>query len=151
MRAIHTLAAGLLCLAVPAQAEPITIVGRTSLTFDWTPAVGPTPAVGYDVRIKYMDGTAGDFVAVVDPIATLTPRPGIPFKVDVRACRQVDIDLSVCDGVWGEEAFEIRLCPLGEKGDVDCNLAVGMSDFGIVMMHYGENIDTPEPPVVEDE
>jgi hypothetical protein len=125
-----------LLLAAPALAQPIEITGTDMVTLRWAPATGPV--VGYLSKVAYLDGTEGLPVFTAEPAITVTPRRGIPWRLLTQSCRLADTGLKVCDGPWAEPSNAFVLCPL--KPDVDCDLAVGMSDYGLVVDDWGKRV-----------
>jgi len=130
----------LLALPLVAQAQPIELTGTDMVRFWWPAATGPVAA--YEAKLVYLDGTESTPQIGSAPPRQFTPRKGIAFKLAVRACTaEPDTGLVVCEGEWSEPSVDVRLCPLAGKGDADCSLSVGMSDFGILLRSWGETAE----------
>ena len=134
--------AALLAMPLVAQAQPIELTGTDHVRFWWQPATGPVAA--YEAKLVYLDGTESTPRVGGAPPRQFTPRKGIPFKLAVRACTaEPDTGLVVCEGEWSEPSVDVKLCPIA--ADVDCNLAVGMSDFGMVMRDWAMTAEEGTP------
>ena len=115
------------------NAQPVELTNTDTVRFWWGAVEN---AVAYETKLAYLDGTESIPRISGAPPRQFTPRKGIVFKLAVRACTvEPDTGLVVCEGEWSEPSVDVRLCPIA--ADVDCNLAVGMSDFGLVMRDWG--------------